>query len=71
MFDKFQTMKSNLQIPVVEVRTVQAAREIKSKHSEFDFNFVFVKPKEIDEIKNRVIRNRIGSETEASLRTKI
>lgn len=39
---------------------------MKAKHSEIDFNFIFVKPSNIEELSKRIIRDRVGSETTES-----
>jgi len=58
------------QIPVIEVQSLRTAREIKDKGG-IDCNFIFVQPKSVEELSNRIIRTRPGSETKDSLTSKM
>jgi len=67
--DVINCQKSNT-IPLIECSQLMVARHIHDTSS-IDCNFVFIQPKSIEELSNRIIRKRPGQETKESLSMKM
>lgn len=56
-------------IPVIECSYLAKAQEIHREHE--DANFIYIQPKSIEDLTNRIIRKRPGTETQDSLNNKM
>lgn len=53
-------------VSMIEVNSIAVAKEMKQQEI-FKMNYIFIQPHSIEEVKKRLIRERVGSESDKSL----
>ena len=67
--DVQQNLRNNL-IPMIECESLNQAQWIHDQNI-IDCNYIYIQPPSVEELSNRIIRNRPGLETKESLNLKM